>query len=201
MSTTPEQLSENARQVLAYSQEESRRFNHNYVGSEHLLLGLLRGEDTDHAKKALTNLGIDLNKGRSAVEFILGRGERTVIGNLGLTPRAKKIIELAFDESKMDGVSEPATTHLLRGLIRENEGIGAAIIESLGVSFISIQEELIRLERPPKVEAQEEELSPEEQTLNNLKAIFENKNISDEAKKDVREMVDKVIAIFIKPTK
>ena len=93
-----EKFTERARKVLSLAQEEAQRFQHNYIGTEHLLLGLVR-EDEGVAAKVLHNLGVELNKVRSAVEFIIGRGDRMVLGEIGLTPRAKKVIELALDEA------------------------------------------------------------------------------------------------------
>jgi len=89
-----DKFTERARRVLTLAQEEAQRFNHNYIGTEHLLLGLVR-EGEGVAAKVLANLGVELNKVRSAVEFIIGRGDRPVTGEIGLTPRAKKVIELA----------------------------------------------------------------------------------------------------------
>src|SRR6202030_741168 len=90
---------ERARRVLTLAQEEAQRFNHNYIGTEHLLLGLVR-EGDGVAAKVLSNLGVELDKVRSGVEFIIGRGERASAGEIGLTPRAKKVIELAVDEAR-----------------------------------------------------------------------------------------------------
>ena len=94
-----DKFTERARKVLQLAQEEAQRFNHNYIGTEHLLLGLVR-EGEGVAAKVLANLGVELNKVRSAVEFIIGRGDRTVTGDIGLTPRAKKVIELSVDEAR-----------------------------------------------------------------------------------------------------
>src|SRR6266511_4325872 len=93
-----DKFTERARRVLTLAQEEALRFNHNYIGTEHLLLGLVR-EGEGVAAKVLANLGVELNKVRSAVEFIIGRGDRSVTGDIGLTPRAKKVIELAVDKA------------------------------------------------------------------------------------------------------
>ena len=94
-----EKFSERARRVLTLAQEEAQRCNHNYIGTEHILLGLVR-ETEGVVARVLINLGIDLNKVRAAVEFIIGRGENPVEGEIGLTPRAKKVIELAVDEAR-----------------------------------------------------------------------------------------------------
>ena len=96
-----DKFTERARRVLTLAQEEALRFNHNYIGTEHLLLGLVR-ESEGVAAKVLANLGVDLKKVRSAVEFTIGRGDRPVAGEIGLTPRAKKVIELGFEEASAD---------------------------------------------------------------------------------------------------
>ena len=104
------------------AQEEAQRFNHTYIGTEHILLGLVRETD-GVAAKVLTNLGVELPKVRSAVEFIIGRGERASTGEIGLTPRAKKVIELAVDEARRLNHTYIGTEHLLIGLMREGEGV------------------------------------------------------------------------------
>ena len=109
-----DKFTERARKVLTLAQEEAQRFNHNYIGTEHLLLGLVR-EGEGVAAKVLANLGVELNKVRSAVEFIIGRGDRTVVGDIGLTPRAKKVIELAVDEARRLNHHYIGTEHLLLG--------------------------------------------------------------------------------------
>ena len=99
MASRFEKFSERARRVLTFAQEEAQHLNHNYIGTEHILLGLVREED-GVAARVLTNLGVGLNKVRSRVEFIIGRGEKPSAGEIGLTPRAKKVIELAIDEAR-----------------------------------------------------------------------------------------------------
>src|SRR5499427_4559699 len=137
-----EKFSERARKVLSLAQEEAQRFNHNYIGTEHLLLGLVR-EGEGVAAKVLSNLGVELNKVRSAVEFIIGRGDRIVLGEIGLTPRAKKVIELAVDEARRLNHHYIGTEHLLLGLVREGEGIAAGVLESLGVSLDKVRSQVI----------------------------------------------------------
>jgi len=139
-----DKFTERARRVLALAQEEAQRFNHNYIGTEHLLLGLVR-EGEGVAAKVLANLGVELNKVRSAVEFIIGRGDRPVSGEIGLTPRAKKVIELAVDEARRLGHHYIGTEHLLLGLVREGEGIAAGVLESLGVSLEKVRTEVTRI--------------------------------------------------------
>jgi ATP-dependent Clp protease ATP-binding subunit ClpA len=137
-------FTERARRTLSLAQEESQRFNHNYVGTEHLLLGLVRVEDGVSAK-VLANLGVELSKVRSTVEFIIGRGDRIVLGDIGLTPRAKKVIELAMDEARRLGHHSIGTEHILLGLVREHDGIAGGVLESLGVALERVREETLRV--------------------------------------------------------
>ena len=139
-----EKFSERARRVLSLAQEEAQRFNHNYIGTEHILLGLVR-ETEGVAARVLSNLGVDLSKVRSAVEFIIGRGERPAQGEIGLTPRAKKVVELAVDEARRMNHTYIGTEHLLIGLLREGEGVAAGVLESLSVTLDKVRSETHRI--------------------------------------------------------
>jgi ATP-dependent Clp protease ATP-binding subunit ClpA len=139
-----DRFTERARTVMRLSQEEAQLVNHNYIGTEHILLGLVR-EGEGVAAKVLANLGVDLDKVRSAVEFIIGRGGRRVTGEIGLTPRAKKVLQLAGDEAARLGHHYVGTEHILLGLIREGEGIAAGVLESLGVSLERVRSEVIKV--------------------------------------------------------
>ena len=139
-----EKFSERARRVLSLAQEEAQRFNHNYIGTEHILLGLVR-ETEGVAARVLANLSVDLNKVRSAVEFIIGRGERPAQGEIGLTPRAKKVVELAVDEARRMKHTYIGTEHLLIGLLREGEGVAAGVLESLAVTLDKVRSETQRI--------------------------------------------------------
>jgi len=139
-----DKFTERARKVLTLAQEEAQRFNHNYIGTEHILLGLVR-EGDGIAARVLANLGIELPKVRSAVEFIIGRGDRMVVGEIGLTPRAKKVIELAVDEARRLNHTYIGTEHLLLGLVREGEGIAAGVLESLGVSLEKVRTQVVQV--------------------------------------------------------
>jgi hypothetical protein len=139
-----DKFTERARRVLTLAQEEAQRFNHNYIGTEHLLLGLVR-EGDGIAARVLGNLGVQLPKVRSAVEFIIGRGETMIMGEIGLTPRAKKVIELAVDEARRLNHQYIGTEHLLLGLVREGEGIAAGVLESLGVSLEKLRAQVIQV--------------------------------------------------------
>ena len=137
-------FTDRARKVLTLAQEEAQRFQHNYIGTEHLLLGLVR-ESEGVAAKVLTNLGIQLKDVRRAVEYIIGRGDRVAPGDIGLTPRAKKVIELAVDEAKLLKHQYIGTEHLLLGLVREGGGIAAGVLESMGVKLEQVRTETLKV--------------------------------------------------------
>ena len=144
MASRFEKFSERARRVLTLAQEEARHLNHSYIGTEHILLGLVR-EEEGVATKVLVNLGVSLNKVRSAVEFIIGHGEKSSSGEIGLTPRAKKVIELAIDEARHLGHNYIGTEHLLLGLLREGEGVAAGVLDSLGITLERTRAETTRI--------------------------------------------------------
>jgi ATP-dependent Clp protease ATP-binding subunit ClpC len=142
-------FTERARKVLDLAQEEAQRFQHNYIGTEHLLLGLVR-EGEGVAARVLADLGVELHEIRSAVEAIIGRGdigrgERIVLGEIGLTPRAKKVIELAVDEARRLNHRYIGTEHLLLGLLREGEGIGAGVLESFGLNLQDVRTKMLQI--------------------------------------------------------
>ncbi len=142
-------FTERAVKVLSLAQEEAQRFQHNYIGTEHLLLGLVR-EGEGVAAKVLSNLGVELNKVRIAVEFIIGRGDRIVQGEIGLTPRAKQVIELAVDEARRLNHHYIGTEHLLLGLVREGEGIAAGVLESLGTNLENVRTQTLQVLSQPE---------------------------------------------------
>jgi ATP-dependent Clp protease ATP-binding subunit ClpA len=145
-----DKFSQRARGVLALAQEEARNLNHNYIGTEHLLLGLLR-EQEGVAAKVLSDLGVELGKARQAVEFTIGRGNQAADGDIGLTPRARKVIELAVEEARNLGHHYIGTEHLLLGLVREGEGIAAGVLESLGATMKKVRRETLRALSGPGV--------------------------------------------------
>jgi hypothetical protein len=126
-------FSDEARKVLTLAQDEAQRHDHGYIGTEHFLLALIRDADTA-AARALLSLPVDLERLRSAVEFIVGRGDRPVSGEIGLTAGAKRSVELAIDEARRLRHHEIGTGHLLLGLVREREGVAAGVLGSLGVT-------------------------------------------------------------------
>src|SRR2546430_12985924 len=130
-----DRFNDRAKRVLALAQDEAIRFNHNYIGVEHLLLGLIR-EGEGVAARALNSLGVDLSKARTSVEFLMGRGDSTTSpSEITLSPRTKKVIELAIDEARKLGHSYVGPEHLPLGLVREGQRDGAGAIESLGESL------------------------------------------------------------------
>jgi ATP-dependent Clp protease ATP-binding subunit ClpA len=137
-------LTERARAVFALAQEEAQHLNHNYLGTEHVLLGLIRQREGG-AAKVLANVGIDLGEVRRAVEAIVGRGERPASGELCLTPRTKKVLELASAEARRLKHSGVGPEHLLLGLVREGEGIAANVLERFGVSFDDVRTQVVSL--------------------------------------------------------
>src|SRR5687767_1977388 len=139
-----DKFTERARKVLQLAQEEAQRFNHNYIGTEHILLGLVR-EGDGVAARVLNNLGADLHKVRAAVEFTIGRADRVVMGDIGMTPRAKRVIELAVEEARRLNHHYIGTEYLLLGLLREDEGIAAGVLESLGVSLEKARGQVIEV--------------------------------------------------------
>jgi hypothetical protein len=130
-----------ARKVLTLAQEEATGFNHKYIGTEHLLLGLVR-------EGVLGKLGVELNRVRSAVEVIIARGDRgdrVSSGEVGLTPGAKKVIELALDEARRLKHRYIGPEHLLLGMVREGEGIAARVLMDLGFTLEQVRTEVVRI--------------------------------------------------------
>ena len=138
-----DRFNDRAKRVLALAQDEAIRFNHNYIGVEHLLLGLIR-EGEGVAARALNSLGVDLSKARTSVEFLMGRGDSTTSpSEITLSPRTKKVIELAVDEERKLGHSHVGTEHLLLGIVREGESVGAGLLQSMGVSLEQVRHQVI----------------------------------------------------------
>ena len=131
-------FSKRARRSLAYAQEEAQRLNHSYIGTEHLLLGLVRQENSV-AARVLRSLGVEAEKVRRAVEEIIGRGERKVVGRIGLSPRTKRIIELAVAQAGSMGNNYIGTEHLLLGLVEDGEGVALDVLNSLGVTMEKVR--------------------------------------------------------------
>jgi ATP-dependent Clp protease ATP-binding subunit ClpC len=139
-----ERFTEKAIKVIMLAQEEARRLGHNFVGTEQILLGLI-GEGTGIAAKTLKGMGVNLKEARAEVEKIIGRGSGFVAVEIPFTPRAKRVLELSWDEARQLGHNYIGTEHLLLGLIREGEGVAARVLENLGVDLTKVRSNVIRM--------------------------------------------------------
>jgi ATP-dependent Clp protease ATP-binding subunit ClpA len=139
-----ERFTDRARRVVVLAQEEARLLNHNYIGTEHLLLGLIH-EQQGVAAKALESLGVSLEAVRAQVEEIIGQGQRAPTGHIPFTPRAKKVLELSLRESKQLGHNYIGTEHILLGLVREGEGVAAQVLVKLGADLSRVRQQVVQL--------------------------------------------------------
>ena len=139
-----ERFTEKAIKVIMLAQEEARRLGHNFVGTEQVLLGLI-GEGTGIAAKTLKSMGVNLKDARVEVEKIIGRGSGFVAVEIPFTPRAKRVLELSWDEARQLGHNYIGTEHLLLGLIREGEGVAARVLENLGVDLNKIRSNVVKM--------------------------------------------------------
>src|SRR3954451_16395481 len=139
-----ERFTERARQVVVLAQEEARTLKHNYIGTEHILLGLLR-EEEGLAARVLESLDITVERVRAQVVRIVGSGEEVTSGQIPFTPRAKKVLELALREALSLGHNSIGTEHVLLGLVRENESVAARILLDFPADAVKLREEIIRI--------------------------------------------------------
>jgi ATP-dependent Clp protease ATP-binding subunit ClpC len=139
-----ERFTDRARRVVVLAQEEARLLNHNYIGTEHILLGLIH-EGEGVAAKALESLGISLEAVRQQVEEIIGQGGSSPSGHIPFTPRAKKVLELSLREALQLGHNYIGTEHILLGLIREGEGVAAQVLVKLGADLSRVRQQVIQL--------------------------------------------------------
>ena len=139
-----ERFTDRARRVVVLAQEEARMLDHNYIGTEHLLLGLIH-EGEGVAAKALEALGISLDAVRQQVEAIIGRGQQAPSGHIPFTPRAKRVLELSLRESGQLGHNYLGTEHILLGLVREGEGVAAQVLMKLGGDLNRVRQMVIQL--------------------------------------------------------
>lgn len=139
-----ERFTEKAIKVIMLAQEEARRLGHNFVGTEQVLLGLI-GESTGVGAKALKTMGVTLKDARAEVEKIIGRGSGFVAVEIPFTPRAKRVLELSWDEARQLGHNYIGTEHLLLGLIREGEGVAVRVLENLGVDLNKLRSSIIKM--------------------------------------------------------
>src|SRR5580700_2548666 len=139
-----ERFTDRARRAVVEAQEEARTLSHNYLGTEHILLGFIReGEGT--GAKALESLGISLDTVRQQVQEIIGQGQHAPSGHIPFTPQAKKVLELSLSESKALGHHYIGTEHILLGLIREGDGVAAQVLVKLGADRIRVRQQVIQL--------------------------------------------------------
>jgi ATP-dependent Clp protease ATP-binding subunit ClpA len=165
-----ERFTERARKVVVLAQEEARHFNHNYIGTEHLLLGLLR-EDEGVAARALAALDVTVDEVREQVESIVGYGEEGMGAQAPFTPRSKKVLELALRESMQLGHNYIGSEHILLGLIRESEGVANQIFSNMGVEADEVRREVVRMlggEPGQRLESASRDVEPPESARNLL---------------------------------
>ena len=139
-----ERFTDRARRVVILAQEEARLLNHNYIGTEHILLGLIH-EHEGVAAKALESLDISLESVRGQVEEIIGQGAKPPDGHIPFTPRAKRVLELSLREALQLGHNYIGTEHILLGLIREGEGVAARVLVKLGADLARVREQVVHL--------------------------------------------------------
>ncbi|MFT4124127.1 MAG: Clp protease N-terminal domain-containing protein, partial [Microbacteriaceae bacterium] len=139
-----ERFTDRARRVVVLAQEEAKMLNHNYIGTEHILLGLIH-EGEGVAAKALESLGISLDAVREQVQDIIGQGQTQPTGHIPFTPRAKKVLELSLREALQLGHNYIGTEHILLGLIREGEGVAAQVLVKLGADLNKVRQQVIQL--------------------------------------------------------
>jgi ATP-dependent Clp protease ATP-binding subunit ClpA len=142
-----ERFTERARHVVVFAQEEARAFKHNYIGTEHILLGLLR-EEEGVAARVLGSLEITAENVRAHIGQIVGYGEEATTGQIPFTPRAKKVLELALREALSIGHNYIGTEHILLGLVRENDGVAARIMLDLGADDQRVRDEILKMVGP-----------------------------------------------------
>ena len=141
-----ERFTEKAIKVIMLAQEEARRLGHNFVGTEQVLLGLI-GEGAGIAAKTLKSMGVNLKDARAEVEKIIGRGSGFVAVEIPFTPRAKRVLELSWDEARQLGHNYIGTEHLLLGLIREGEGVAARVLENQSLLVQAHHRQVLHLHR------------------------------------------------------
>jgi ATP-dependent Clp protease ATP-binding subunit ClpC len=189
-----ERFSPRARRAIVLAQEESRLLSHNYIGTEHILLGLLAERD-GVAARALRSLGIRLDAARDQVREIIGEGQQAPSGHIPFTPRAKKVLELSLREAMRLRSEIIGTEHLLMGLIAEGDGVGAQILERLGASADAVREKVVDVARTepetdPAEAASAEAASAEDPRLTRTAFASRSMQIRIEAIREVRDLLE-----------
>lgn len=178
--------------LLRLAQEEAIALNQNFVGTESLFLGLLRLPDDDPAKETLLDVGLNIDMVRQATELISGRYDREPIGEITLTPRSRRIIALAADEVSRLGETEITPLHILKYLVRDNEGIVFAVLESLGVNIATLQTAISRKRLETGKKEQEETPTLVSVTCK-LQAFLHDPNAIQEEKDALLRAIDGMI--------
>jgi ATP-dependent Clp protease ATP-binding subunit ClpC len=153
-----ERFTDRSRRAVVLAQEEARLLNHNYIGTEHLLLGLVH-EEEGVAARTLRSLGVSLESVRHQVEEIVGTGESSPSGHIPFTPRAKKVLELALREAQRLGHNHIGTEHILLGLLREGEGVAAQVLVNLGAGLDRVRNQVVEVLSGAYSEGEPERLS------------------------------------------
>ncbi|MBM3128962.1 MAG: ATP-dependent Clp protease ATP-binding subunit [Chloroflexi bacterium] len=207
MADNLDKFTKRARRVLTYAQEEATRLNHNYIGTEHLLLGLIR-EEEGLAAKVLRDLGADQNRVRRTIEDIVGRGQAPANARLGLTPRTRRVIELAVDEARRLGHHYIGTEHLLLGLVREDDGIAINVLKSLNISPDKVRSQLNKAvleSQPEKVTAGGEKKKSDSKTPLIDQLATDLTSLAEQNKLDPvigrQKEIERVIQILARRTK
>src|SRR5918912_3335223 len=200
-----DKFTKRAKQVLQLATEEARAFNHPYIGTEHILLGLIR-EGAGVAARVLDDLGVKLSQARHAVEFIVGVCEGPTRQDQDLTARAKKVIEYAVDEAKRLNHHYIGTEHLLLGLVRNGEGVATGVLEIMGVSLEQIRTQVQRLLRQGAAGPTERSSQPKQSKTPYLDALSTDLTDAAEAGKldpiiGREKEIERVIQILSRRTK
>lgn len=182
-------FTENAQKIILIAQEEAKRLNHDYVGTEHILLGLSAIEGTV-SHKILSNLGVSFRKVRQEIEKMVGIGDTIMLlGEIPFTPRAKKVLEFSVEESQMLGTEHIGTEHILLGLIREEEGMAGKILANLGLNLDAVRDTVLNFLGDAEPEDLEEDLSDLPQEIN-LNSVPKNNRTADLKKKSKTPTLD-----------
>jgi ATP-dependent Clp protease ATP-binding subunit ClpC len=195
-----ERFTDRARRVVVLAQEESRLFNHDYIGTEHILLGLIH-EGEGVAATTLESLGISLDSVRSEVEEMIGHGRSPARGHIPFTPRAKKVLELSLREALQLGHTYIGTEHILLGLIREGQGVAAQVLLKLGADLDRVRQQVIDVLSGSEVSPSERERSEGRRYLGLLSESAESllkaaKGLADDLGHGAIEPVDILLALF-----
>jgi ATP-dependent Clp protease ATP-binding subunit ClpA len=188
-----ERFTERARQVVVFAQDEARLLKHNYIGTEHILLGLLR-EEEGLAARVLEGLDVTVEEVRAQVAHIVGEGDEVMTGQIPFTPRAKKLLELALRESQSLGHNYIGTEHVLLGLVRENEGVAARILLDFDVEAETVRNDVLRMlsgpgrrEQPRSADPEIEEVRAQKEAAIDARDFELAASLRDRERKLIRE--------------